>query len=80
MNHQYGLVGVVVSAGWLRLYHYLSRHGELQRHVTFGFFVVERLRAVRDHGLHAVGEVSTTRLVTMDGGEPATGRSTDDPQ
>lgn len=43
----YGLVGVVLSAAWLWLYHYLSRHGDLlQRHVTPRFFAVERLRAL----------------------------------
>lgn len=48
----YGLVGVVLSAAWLWLYHYLSPHGkQLQRHVT----PVLRRRAApgaaRDHGL-----------------------------
>ncbi|MFF3865040.1 TMEM175 family protein [Micromonospora sp. NPDC001898] len=43
----YGLVGVVLSAAWLALYHHLSRHRDLLGpRVSPRFFAVERLRAV----------------------------------
>ncbi|MDG4805101.1 TMEM175 family protein [Micromonospora sp. WMMD980] len=42
----YAVVGVVLSAAWLWLYHYLSRHRELlQAGVVSRFFEVERIRA-----------------------------------
>ncbi|WP_319461765.1 TMEM175 family protein [Micromonospora sp. RTP1Z1] len=43
----YGLVGMVLSAAWLGLYHHLSRYRDLlEPHISPRFFAVERLRAV----------------------------------
>ncbi|SCF08352.1 TMEM175 family protein [Micromonospora mirobrigensis] len=51
----YGMLGVVLSAAWLWLYHYLSRHRELlQSHVPASFFAGERLRAVLGVAAYAV--------------------------
>ncbi|WP_406083244.1 TMEM175 family protein [Micromonospora zamorensis] len=42
----YGLVGVLVSASWLGLYHYLARHHDLlDQAVSRRFFPTERARA-----------------------------------
>ncbi|MGC5020558.1 TMEM175 family protein [Micromonospora sp. DT47] len=50
----YGLVGVVLSAAWLGLYHHLNRHRDLlQAHTSPRFFAVERLRAVLGIVLYA---------------------------
>ncbi|WP_346538563.1 TMEM175 family protein [Micromonospora sp. DPT] len=51
----YAAVGVVLSAAWLGLYHYLSRHEHLlQERVPARFFAVERGRAVLGIAAYAV--------------------------
>ncbi|WBC17610.1 TMEM175 family protein [Micromonospora sp. WMMA1998] len=51
----YAVVGVVLSAAWLWLYHYLSRHRELlQAGVTARFFAAERVRAALGVAAYAI--------------------------
>ncbi|MFI7209678.1 TMEM175 family protein [Micromonospora maritima] len=51
----YAVVGVVLSAAWLWLYHYLSRHRELlQAGVTSRFFEAERIRAALGVAAYAI--------------------------
>lgn len=55
----YASVGAVLSAAWLGLYHYLSRHKVLlQEHVPARFFAVERGRAVLGIAAYAVAAVA----------------------